>query len=174
MVTIQSLIRRDVILERNYLKHKRILIVDDEPDVLETLEDLLGMCDVVKASDFDSAKELLEVQYFDMAILDIMGVDGYKLLEIANKRDVMAVMLTAHALSPEDTVKSFKEGAAYYVPKDKMSDIVTYLNDVLEAKEKGKKFWWRWLDRFAYFYDEKFESDWKDKDVEFWKKFGGY
>jgi len=160
-------------LERNYLKHKRILIVDDEPDVLETLEDLLGMCDVVKASDFDSAKELLEVQYFDMAILDIMGVDGYKLLEIANKRDVMAVMLTAHALSPEDTVKSFKEGAAYYVPKDKISDIVTYLNDVLEAKEKGEKFWWRWLDRFAYFYDEKFESDWKDKDVEFWKNFSG-
>jgi DNA-binding NtrC family response regulator len=148
-------------MEIDYLRYKRVLIVDDEPDVLETLEDLLGMCDVVKASDFDSARDLLEVQYFDIAVLDIMGVDGYKLLEIANKRGVMAVMLTAHALSPEDTVKSFEGGAAYYVPKDKISDITTYLNDILEAKEMGKKPWWRWLDRFAYFYDEKFGPYWR-------------
>jgi len=41
-----------------------------------------------------------------------MGVDGYKLLEIAVERKVIAVMLTANALSPEDTVKSLKDGAA--------------------------------------------------------------
>ncbi len=158
-------------MERNLLNHKRVLIVDDEPDVLETLEELLPMCDVVKAGSFDSAKELLETQYFDIAILDIMGVDGYKLLGNANKRDVIAIMLTAHALSPENTVKSFKEGAAFYIPKDHLADIVTYLNDVLESKEKGKSFWWRWLDRFASYYDEKFGPDWKNKDMEIWQKF---
>ena len=34
--------------DSNLLEGKKILIVDDEPDVLETLEDLLSMCVVVK------------------------------------------------------------------------------------------------------------------------------
>jgi DNA-binding NtrC family response regulator len=134
---------------KSLLEGKRILIVDDEPDVLETLEEFLSMCDVVKASSFHEAKELLETQYFEMAILDIMGVDGYELLEIAKEREVIAVMLTAHALSPEDTVRSYKKGAASYVPKEEMSNITIFLNDILEAKEKGKSFWWRWFDRFG-------------------------
>ena len=156
------------------LDGKRILIVDDEPDVLETLEELLSMCDVVSAYSFNEAKERLETEYFDMAILDIMGVDGYELLEIANKRRVIAVMLTAHALSPEDTVRSYKEGAASYIPKEEMTNITTFLNDILEAKEKGKNFWWRWFDRFASYYDRKFGPDWQDHDKKFWTRFGSY
>ncbi|MBC8421007.1 MAG: response regulator, partial [Desulfobacterales bacterium] len=85
-------------MNKNLLDGKRILIVDDEPDVLSTLEDLLSGCDIVKAGNFLDAKNLLSTQYFDMAVLDIMGVDGYKLLEIAIERKVIAVMLTAHAL----------------------------------------------------------------------------
>ena len=150
---------------------KRILIVDDEPDVLETLEQLLDMCDVVKASTFDEASELLENQLFDMVILDIMGVNGYKLLEIAGRKKVIAVMLTAHALSVEDTVKSYKEGAASYVPKEEMSNITTFLNDILKAKEEGKSLWWRWLDRFSSYYDKKFGPDWQADEREFWDKF---
>ncbi len=159
-------------MKRDLLKYKRVLIVDDEPDVLEILEELLPMCDVVKAGSFESAKEQLEVQYFDIAVLDIMGVDGYKLLDIAKKRNVIAVMLTAHALNPENTVKSFKGGAASYIPKDHIVDIVTYLNDVLEAEEKGKSLWWRWFDRFASYYDERFGPDWRKEDKDFWEKFG--
>ena len=158
----------------NLLENKKVLIVDDEPDVLETLEELLSECDVVKASSFEEAKDLLETEYFDMAILDIMGVNGYKLLEIANEKKVMAVMLTAHAFSPEDTVKSFKEGAAYYVPKEKMPEITTYLNDILEAKEEGKSFWVRWFDRFSSLYDDRFGDDRSAKDKEFWEKFPTY
>lgn len=153
------------------LEGKRILIVDDEPDILETLEELLDMCQIEKASSFNEAKSLLESKAFDMAILDIMGVDGYKLLQIANQKKVIAVMLTAHALSVEDTIKSYKEGAASYVPKDEMHNITTFLEDILEAKEKGKHFWWRWMDRLASYYDEKFESDWRYKDKDFWRSY---
>ena len=153
------------------LDGKKILIVDDEPDIIDTLKELLTMCEISSASNFEKAKEKLESQYFDFAILDIMGVEGYKLLDIAKQKDVIAVMLTAHALSTEDTVKSFKEGAASYVPKEKMADITTYLNDILEAKEKGEPAWWRWLDRFADYYAKKFSPKWQDKDEEFWKKF---
>lgn len=156
------------------VEHKRILIVDDEADVLETLESLLPMCEVVKATTFDQARDLLETETFDMAILDIMGVDGYGLLETANRRKVIAVMLTAHALSPEDTVKSYREGAAYFIPKEKMADIHTYLNDVLDAREKGKHFWWRWLDRFAAHYDRKFGKEWRVNDKEFWERMGSW
>jgi DNA-binding response OmpR family regulator len=155
------------------IRDKRILIVDDEPDVLEILAGLLTMCDVVEAGTFEEAKSLLETQYFDIAVLDIMGVNGYKLLEIANGLGVIAVMLTAHALSPEDTVKSFKKGAAYYIPKEKMEEIVTYLNDILEAKHKGKPPWSRWLDRFASYYDRKFGPKWKKVDEDFWFRYWG-
>ena len=50
------------------------------------MEELLSMYNVVKAPRFEEAKEALKTQYFDMAILDIMGVDGYRLLEIANEK----------------------------------------------------------------------------------------
>ena len=157
--------------EKGLLDGKKILIVDDEPDVLESLEELLPMCDVKKASSFDTAKELLETQYFDMAVLDIMGVDGYKLLEIAKERKVIAVMLTAHALSVEDTVKSYKDGAASYVPKDEMANITDFLEDILEAREKGGNFWWRWFDRLGTYYEKKFGEDWQKNDEEFWESF---
>ena len=55
------------ITEKSLSDGKRILIVDDEPDILETLEDLLPMCDVVKAFTFEEAKELLQTQYFHIA-----------------------------------------------------------------------------------------------------------
>ena len=148
------------------LDYKRVLIVDDEPDILESLEEVLSMCDVVKAGTFEEAREILETQYFDIAVLDIMGVNGYRLLEIATRKGVPAVMLTAHALSPEDTVKSFKEGAASFVPKEKLNDLPQYLDDVLKAKEEGKKLWWRWIDRFGAYYNKKFGPQWKKVDAE--------
>jgi DNA-binding NtrC family response regulator len=145
------------------LAGKRILIVDDEPDVVQTLKELLSMCDVVGALDFQSAQALLEEEPFDMAILDIMGVEGYDLLKTANQKGVTAVMLTAHALSAQHVVRSYNEGAASYVPKDEMGNITTYLNDILEAEEKGKSTWWRWLDRFADYFDKKFGPDWQKR-----------
>lgn len=159
---------------KNPLDDKKILIVDDDPDVLETLEELLPMCAVTKAASFEEAKRLLETREFDMAILDIMGVDGYTLLEIAGERGVIAAMLTANALSPEDTVKSFEGGAAYYIPKEEMGNIEKYLIDIIEAKQQKKHFWSRWLDRFDPYYEKRFGKDWKDHNVEFWKNFGHY
>ncbi|MFC1580717.1 response regulator [Thermodesulfobacteriota bacterium] len=161
----------------NLLNDKKILIVDDDLDLLETLEDLLDMCRIEKASDFDQARKLLVNQDFDMVILDIMGVDGYKLLEIAHNKGVPAVMLTAHALSPGDAVKSFKNGADSYVPKDKIAEITTFLSDVLEAKAQGKHPWWRWLERFGDFFARRFGADWQKRDDAFWEniaRFGPY
>ncbi len=104
--------------ENTLLNGKKILVVDDEPDVLEIIKDLLPMCRVVCASTAQEARELLATQDFDMAVLDIMGVDGYGLLGIACYRKIPAVMLTAHALTPPHLVRSIREGAAAYIPKE--------------------------------------------------------
>ena len=156
-----------IMKEIDRLKGKKILVVDDEPDVLETIVALLDMCEVTTASSFEEGRRLLKSERFDMAVLDIMGVDGYDLLAIARDRDVTAVMLTAHALSVKDTVKSFRKGAAFYVPKEEMINIEVYLRDVLEGIEKGKKFWWRWLERLGPYYDKRFGDQWRDKNKEF-------
>jgi DNA-binding NtrC family response regulator len=157
-----------------YLEGKRTLIVDDEPDVLDSLEELLSMCEVTTASNFQDAKESLQTQDFDITVLDIMGVEGYDLLEIANKKGVPAVMLTAHALTPENMVKSYKEGAASYLPKEEMVNIASFLNEILEAKEKGTNTWSRWYDRMGSFFEKRFGKDWKKTDEEFWEKFPFY
>lgn len=143
------------------LEGKRILIVDDEQDVLETLEDLLPMCVITSADSYESARELIENRYFDMAILDIMGVQGYELLKLCNDHDVIGVMLTAYAVTPEDIKYSFDEGAASFVPKEKMSEITTFLTDIYEAREKGKHLWSRWFDRMAHYFEKKFGPDWQ-------------
>ncbi len=158
--------------EHTLLDGKKILIVDDEADILDILEELLEMCDVVKASTFDEAKDLLESQHFDMAILDIMGVNGYGLLEIANQKDVPAVMLTAHAFTPGNLLRSVKEGADSYLPKEEMGNIAIFLNDILAAIEKGKDPWGPWQKKLPESY---FEKRWgamsRDKNQDFWNQF---
>jgi DNA-binding NtrC family response regulator len=155
----------------NLLEGKKTLIVDDEPDVLDTLAELLPMCEVTKAASFKEDRAILEAQNFDLAILDIMGVKGYKLLDIAINRDITAVMLTAYAVSPGNVVKSFKKGAASFIPKEEMANITTFLNDILEAREKSKNFWWRWLGRMDSYMVNRFGQDWQNNEKEFWEKF---
>jgi DNA-binding response OmpR family regulator len=155
------------------LKGKRILIVDDEPDILGILEEMLDQCVVDKAADFDTARELLQANRYDATILDIMGVNGYELLEIARKKDIPALMLTAHALSPDHFYASLKKGALAYIPKDKILEIESFLVDILEAHQNGSKKLGKWFQRLEPFFEEKFGLYWKERikeDPEFWKK----
>jgi len=154
--------------ESNMLKGKKILIVDDEADILEILEEFLRMCELVKAITFEDAKKFLESQDFDAAILDIMGVNGYELLEIANKKKIPCLMLTAHAFSPDNIVKSINEGAASYVPKEEISRIEDFLNDVFVAQKKGENPWVSWQKRLpGSYFQMKFGAAWQAADKDF-------
>lgn len=156
---------------KNILSGKQILIVDDEPDVLESLVELLDMCKIDTASSFEEGKQLLEERPYDLAILDIMGVRGFDLLKIANKQNIPALMLTANALSEESLKKSAENGAAYFVPKDKMIDIEVFVTDVFTALNKKKSTWEKLFDRLGEFYDDRFHgTGWREKEKEFWKK----
>ena len=145
------------------LEGKKVLIVDDEPEVLATLEEFLDMCDLDTALDYDTAKQYLESNNYDIVVLDIMGVNGYELLAAANKKDIPAVMLTAHALNPENFAKSMTAGACAYLPKHKLSDINVFLTDVLEEGRKKSRTLGRWFDRLKGYYEDKFGPDWLDE-----------
>ncbi len=148
---------------------KRILIVDDEQDVRDTLFDLLGDCKLDMASSFEQAKEMLQGTTYDIAILDIMGVDGYGLLEIAKERKVPAIMLTAHALSEDNLLKSAKEGAAYYAPKEELINIKAIVAEVVDAIDNNKSPWERMFERLSDHYDKRFNGpNWREKEQKFW------
>ena len=150
------------------LKDKVVLVVDDEPDVLETVAEELDMCLVHKAGDYDTALQYLLSYTYDIVILDIMGVRGFELLKNAVSRGFPTVMLTAHALSPESLKKSIKLGAVSFLPKEKMTELTSFLEDVVS--ERGKPVWQKLFDRLGNYFNRRFGPDWKEKD-KFFKEF---
>ena len=151
------------------LKGKVVLVVDDEPDVLTTLEEILDMCEVHKAQDFDTALQLILNNTYDVVVLDIMGVNGFELLKNSVARDFPTVMLTAHAMTPEALNESIKIGAVSFLPKELMTELEELLEDVVLGG--GKRLWWlKSLEKTGPYFDEKFGPDWKDKD-KFFKEF---
>jgi len=153
------------------LSGKKILIVDDEQDVLETLLDLLDMCVVDTAPNFETAEKFLRKNTYDVAIFDIMGVQGYDLLEISNQRNIPALMFTAHALNPDDFVKSMEGGAKAYIPKEEMSEIGSYVADLIRSQQEGRQRHRSWFGKLKSFFDKQFGYDWREKRKEFWDKY---
>ena len=73
-------------MSESILNNKRVLAVDDEPDVLETLEEQLADFEGLifdKALDYETGYHLLRSWSYDLVILDIMGVRGFDLLNAA-------------------------------------------------------------------------------------------
>ena len=151
-----------------------VLVVDDEPDVLDTIEEMLSMCRIHKATDYVTALQYLLSYTYDIVILDIMGVDGFSLLRKSVSRGFPTVMLTAHALTPEALKKSIKLGAVSFLPKEKMADIATFLADVFEARAKGENTWDSWMSRLAGYCEKTFGAKWMDPNKDFWEKFPFY
>lgn len=154
--------------QKSPLKDKIILVVDDEPDVLETVEEELDMCLVHKAKDYDTALQYILSYTYDVVVLDIMGVNGFELLKTAVSREFPTVMLTAHAVTPEALKKSMKLGAVSFLPKEKMSELRDFLEDVVT--NGGKSIWIKFFDRLEGYFNKRFGPDWKEKD-KFFKEF---
>ncbi len=159
-------------MRSSVLDEKRILAVDDEPDVLMVLEeeikDSCPSCAVDKATTFETAAEMLSGWTYDLVILDIMGVRGFDLLERALGRNFPVAMLTAHALSPEALKRSFEMGARAYLPKEKLGEIVPFLEDVLTHEYLPG--WKRLMEKLKGFFDQRFESGWEKKAGMDWKE----
>ena len=103
---------------------KRILIVDDEQDILDLLQHNLETegYEIVTALNGDSALELVESQPLDLVILDIMlpGKDGWEVLREIRRRPegqyLPVIFLTAKD-SEVDEVVGLELGADDYIIK---------------------------------------------------------
>jgi len=155
----------------SFLKGKRILAVDDEKDIIETIEEILSDANVDSAFDYETASEKINDNKYDVAILDIMGVDGIKLLEQAVKKGLPAVMLTANSMNPESLIESIKTGAISYIPKEHLSELDNLLNDLLGAHNDGKPTWKLLFEKLGKSFNSRFGKNWKDENKEFWTDF---
>jgi two-component system response regulator PilR (NtrC family) len=99
-----------------------VLLVDDEPDLLELIElTLLKMgLDVSRAQTVGEALAKLSAERFDLCLTDMRLPDGEGLRVVEHiaesSLDVPVAVLTAHG-STENAVAAFKAGAFDYLPK---------------------------------------------------------
>ncbi len=143
------------------LKGKRILAVDDEPDVLDLVQEQLEECEVVKASTYEEATELLSNESFDLVLLDIMGVNGFDLLEQCSRKRLPAAMLTAHSITAESVNRALNLGAVSFLPKDELARLEEHAADILEGLAEGKSHWRRLFDRLGPFFRDRLGLTWE-------------
>ncbi len=102
----------------------RVLVIDDEPDVLLLCRvnlSLAGM-DVIEAGDGEKGIETAVAELPDVVVLDVMmpRMDGYTALRELKKRpstaNIPVIMLTAKA-QQEDQIQGWAAGVAEYVTK---------------------------------------------------------
>jgi two-component system, NtrC family, response regulator HydG len=101
----------------------RVLIVDDEPDMVDNCARILGRTgyDCITATDPRRALELLDSERPDLLLADLKmpEVDGMALLRRARELDpAMPVILVTAFATIESAVAAIKEGAFDYLPKN--------------------------------------------------------
>ena len=100
----------------------RVLIVDDEKNIRESLGKYLGFekIDSLGAESGEAALEYLAKESFDAVILDLKlpGMNGQAVLEWMQKQGISspAIMISAHGEIP-DAVQALKSGAKDYLVK---------------------------------------------------------
>jgi DNA-binding NtrC family response regulator len=161
-------------MAESILNGKLILAVDDEPDVLDVLEEEVleyaPNCKIEKITTYQEATKKLESESFDVVVLDIMGVRGFDLLEQSVKRNFPTAMLTAHSLNPESLKRSIEMGAYAYLPKEKLGEIVPFLEDILESSD-GSTVWGRLMNKLEGYFSSRWGELWKKSEEKFWKEF---
>ncbi|MGA2183500.1 MAG: sigma-54 dependent transcriptional regulator [Bryobacteraceae bacterium] len=104
------------------LSKGRILVVDDEVDIRESLETLLDMegYSVDLAQNAAEGLRKMETGRYDLVLLDLMMPDrsGMEVLQEVRERDTETpiIMITAYG-SIEVAVRALKAGASNYFPK---------------------------------------------------------
>jgi len=116
---------------------KKILVVEDEPDIAEGLDARLGLADydVIIAPDGKSGVEKARAEKPDLVVLDIMlpKIDGFEVCRIikseAGTKHIPVLMLTSLSMMG-DVERAFDVGANDYLSKP-------FTNERLLAKVKS-------------------------------------
>ena len=116
----------------------RVLLVDDEPTILNLLNKILAGqgYEVTPASNGEKALELLKTEPFDLMVTDInmTPVNGMELLRESAKSfpNMGVIMLTAYG-TVGTAVEAMKEGAFDYITKPfKLDELVLTVQRALE------------------------------------------
>jgi PAS domain S-box-containing protein len=121
----------------------KVLIVDDEPDILRTLEIALQATDfdVSAASNGKEAIELFKSDPFDLVITDIRmpGTNGLDLLrQIKNLDEYTEVIILSGFATLENAIATLKKDGAFdYLtkPLDSIDKLIGSMNQALERRE---------------------------------------
>ena len=130
----------------NIKKKYKLLVVDDNEEVVSYLESLLGPTYFIeKAYDGEQAMEIALRRSFDLVITDVMmpKKDGIELChELKNNiqtSHVPVIILSARS-SVESRIEGLKTGADAYVPKPFNPDLLeAYIENLLQSREKLKE-----------------------------------
>jgi DNA-binding response OmpR family regulator len=100
----------------------RVLIVDDEPDILLMLRVSLEASgyDVGLAADGDVALQRIGQEHFDLVLLDLMMpvLDGWEVLEtLKTKADAPIIIVLSAKSARADITKAMDLGATDYITK---------------------------------------------------------
>jgi two-component system, OmpR family, alkaline phosphatase synthesis response regulator PhoP len=100
---------------------KKILVVDDQPEIREILLYTLGTAgyEAIEAANGNEALGLIETDFLDLVILDIMmpGMNGFQVLRQLRKTSDIPVFMLSARTDTVDKVESFELGADDYVTK---------------------------------------------------------
>jgi len=122
----------------------KILIVDDNIDMLDTLEHLFSFYqfDVIKADNGKKGVEIAEKQLPDIILLDayMPVMDGFEACKLLKKKrktkQIPIVFLTAKYLDPEDRASGMQLGADDYMVKPFNSkELVNRIKTILKKKQ---------------------------------------
>jgi DNA-binding NtrC family response regulator len=100
----------------------RILVIDDEPDVLNIIVEILRTAgyDVVSAPNGEAGIKALDSNFFDLVFTDLMmpGIGGMDVLQHAVTRSpkTLCIILTGYG-TIESSVDAIKNGAFDYITK---------------------------------------------------------
>jgi DNA-binding NtrC family response regulator len=125
-----------------------VLVVDDEQDVLKTLESMLKELNFnpIIASNGDKAMEIIENNKIDVVLSDIYmpETDGFELLNNvrAFDKEIVFLMITGKP-TIETAVQSIREGAYDYITKPfDLEDLRIKINRCIEKKKLSHNLRW--------------------------------
>lgn len=123
----------------------KILVVDDEQDVLDLLRDVFvrQRYEVKCAISGKSALEMINKDIPDIVLLDIKmpEMDGIKVLEEIKKKDktIEVVMLTAYGYDDKLISESIEKGASGYISKNlPIKQIINTFNTLVKSMSLKK------------------------------------
>jgi two-component system response regulator VicR len=122
---------------------RKILVVDDEPDILELIKDILkSKYDVYTAKNVKEAVSTLEKVKIDLIILDIMmpQIDGWDFLWMIRGsekyREIPVIIVTARA-DAEDKLIGLKEGVKDYIVKPFLpNELINRVEEIMKERAK--------------------------------------